>query len=69
MVLTCHNVIDLRMDPPDLRILFRCGAHVHAFVSSALEVGRVGLSIVGFCAGCVGVDHLRYAYVSDGCAG
>jgi len=57
------------MDPPDLRILFRCGAHVHAPISSKIEVGRVGLFVVGFGIGCVGVDNLRYAYVSDGCAG
>jgi hypothetical protein len=68
-MLTCHAVLDFRMDPPDLRILFRCCAHVHAPIPSSRKVGRVGLSVVGVCAGRVGADHLRYAHVSDGRAG
>ena len=34
-------VTDLRMDPLDLRVPVRCGAHLHAFDPVALEVGLV----------------------------
>lgn len=66
ITLTHGTVTDLGMDPFDLRLSVRRGAHIHAIVSSSHKVGLVGLSVACICCRCFGPHHLRHTHVSNG---